>query len=141
MANTFESQKQQRDHYLLSALYLTPLTIPQLLELSRTWPAPFYSWDTLYHRLEKLRGGGWVRRWPYAIAIHGAEPPHRQEHRPRGDHGHLEDLATRELAQLHVPQASQLAPRLSSNPSGRTHGSRPIRSAHPLLSGAILVPV
>ena len=57
MANTFEPHKQQRDHYLLSALYLTPLTIPQLLELSRTWPAPFYSWDTLYHRLEKLRAG------------------------------------------------------------------------------------
>ena len=73
MANTFEPQKQERDHYLLSALYLTPLTIPQLLELSRTWPAPFFAWDTLYHRLEKLRGGRWVRRWPYAIAIDGAK--------------------------------------------------------------------
>ena len=74
MANVSPPRKQARDQYLLSSLYLTPLTVDQLLKLSRSWPQPFFHWHTLYRRLERLRSAGWLRRWRYAVTIDGASP-------------------------------------------------------------------
>ncbi len=72
MARTLP-EKQTRDHYLLSLLYLSPFTIPQLLAISQASPEPFAHWDTLYRRLERLRSAGWLRRFRYGIAIQGAD--------------------------------------------------------------------
>lgn len=63
-----------RDRLVLNALYLTPLTIDQLLELSRTWPQPFPSWKTLYRRMTVLKRAGLVQSWRYAFASRGSPP-------------------------------------------------------------------
>ena len=65
-----------RDVELLTALVMSPLTVVQLLKLSGTFDAgPFPSERTLLDRLQRLRLGGWVRRWPLAIARRGGGPP------------------------------------------------------------------
>src|SRR3954465_9699924 len=61
-----------RDFELLTALVMSPLTAAQLLKFSRTCAAgPFTSPRTLLDRLQRLRLGGWVRRWPLALARRG----------------------------------------------------------------------
>lgn len=60
-----------RDLEILAALDRTPLTIEQLLKLSRTFAVPFTSASRVRGRLQKLREAGWVRRWRYAAATRG----------------------------------------------------------------------
>ena len=60
-----------RDLNILAALDRTPLTIEQLLKLSRTFAVPFTSASRVRGRLQKLREAGWVRRWRYAAATRG----------------------------------------------------------------------
>jgi hypothetical protein len=62
MANSPHVQLQRRDRCLLQALYLSPLTIEQLLWLSFLWPEPFKSWKTLHRRLSVLCSAGLLRR-------------------------------------------------------------------------------
>jgi hypothetical protein len=65
-----------RDVELLTALVMSPLTAAQLLKLSITFTAgPFTSRRTLLDRLQRLRLGGWVRRWPLALARRGGGAP------------------------------------------------------------------
>jgi hypothetical protein len=74
-----------RDVELLTALVMSPLTVVQLLKLSRTFDAgPFPSVRTLLDRLQRLRLGGWVRRWPLAIARRGGGPPDYYKVAPSG---------------------------------------------------------
>ncbi len=64
-----------RDVEILLALDRCPLTVLQLLKLSRTFPGmPFTSPRSVQDRLQKLRIAGWVRRWPYATASRGGSP-------------------------------------------------------------------
>lgn len=58
-----------RDIELLTALGMGPLTTTQLLKLSPTFTAgPFRSPRTLLDRLHRLAAGGFIRRFPLAIA-------------------------------------------------------------------------
>ncbi|HUY33169.1 MAG TPA: replication-relaxation family protein [Pirellulales bacterium] len=64
---------------------MSPLTVAQLLDLSRTFPAgPFSSIRSLLDRLQRLRLGGWVRRWPLAIARRGGGAPDYYKITPSG---------------------------------------------------------
>jgi len=64
-----------RDSEILLALDRCPLTVLQLLKLSRTFAGqPFTSLCSVQNRLQKLRDAGWVRRWPYATAGRGGSP-------------------------------------------------------------------
>jgi hypothetical protein len=74
-----------RDFDLLTALVMSPLTAGQLLKLSQTFAAgPFPSRRTLLDRLQRLRLGGWVRRWPLAIARRGGGAPDYYKITPQG---------------------------------------------------------
>jgi hypothetical protein len=74
-----------RDVELLTALVMSPLTVVQLLKLSRTFEAgAFPSVRTLLDRLQRLRLGGWVRRWPLAIARRGGGAPDYYKIAPQG---------------------------------------------------------
>lgn len=74
-----------RDVELLTALVMSPLTVVQLLKLSRTFESgPFPSVRTLLDRLQRLRLGGWVRRWPLAIARRGGGAPDYYKIAPLG---------------------------------------------------------
>jgi len=74
-----------RDVELLTALVMSPLTVVQLLKLSRTFEAgSFPSIRTLLDRLQRLRLGGWVRRWPLAIARRGGGAPDYYKIAPLG---------------------------------------------------------
>src|SRR6266542_2789267 len=61
-----------RDLEVLAALEQTPLTVEQLLKLSRTFAQPYGSASRVRGRLARLRDAGWVRRWRYATATRGA---------------------------------------------------------------------
>jgi len=64
-----------RDLDVLLAIDRCPLTVLQLLKLSRTFAdQPFTSLRSVQDRLQKLRDAGWVRRWPYATASRGSSP-------------------------------------------------------------------
>ena len=63
-----------RDRLLLNAIYLTPLTIDQMLQLSQLWPIPFTSWKSLYRRLTQLRASHLVRAFEYALPSSGRSP-------------------------------------------------------------------
>lgn len=74
-----------RDIDLLTALVMSPLTVGQLLKLSQTFAAgAFPSQRTLLDRLQRLRLGGWVRRWPLAIARRGGGAPDYYKITPQG---------------------------------------------------------
>lgn len=74
-----------RDIDLLTALVMSPLTVGQLLKLSHTFAAgPFPSQRTLLDRLQRLRLGGWVRRWPLALARRGGGAPDYYKISPQG---------------------------------------------------------
>ena len=74
-----------RDVELLTALVMSPLTVAQLLKLSRTFAAgPFASTRTLLDRLQRLRLGGWVRRWPLAVARGSGGAPAYYKDAPQG---------------------------------------------------------
>lgn len=74
-----------RDIDLLTSLVMTPLTVAQLLKLSQTFAAGnFPSTRTLLDRLQRLRLGGWVRRWPLAIARRGGGAPDYYKITPAG---------------------------------------------------------
>jgi len=64
-----------RDVEILEALNRCPLTVIQLLKLSRTFPGqPFTSVRSVQDRLQKLRQAGWVQSWPYAFVSRGGAP-------------------------------------------------------------------
>ncbi|HZZ26990.1 MAG TPA: replication-relaxation family protein [Pirellulales bacterium] len=74
-----------RDFDLLTALVMSPLTLGQLLKLSQTFAAgPFRSQRSLLDRLQRLRLGGWVRRWPLALARRGGGAPDYYKISPQG---------------------------------------------------------
>jgi hypothetical protein len=74
-----------RDFELFTALVMSPLTVAQLVKLSRTFAAgPFTSTRTLLDRLQRLRLGGWIRRWPLAIARRGGGAPDYYKIAPQG---------------------------------------------------------
>lgn len=60
-----------RDVDILSALDRVPLTIEQLVKLSRTFAVPFGSESRVRGRLARLREAGWVRRYRYVTAHRG----------------------------------------------------------------------
>jgi hypothetical protein len=56
-----------RDEEILLALDRCPLTVLQILKLSRTFHMPpFTSPRSVQDRLQKLREAGWVNKWTYA---------------------------------------------------------------------------
>jgi hypothetical protein len=57
-----------RDLEVLAALDRTPLTVEQLLKLSRTFERPFTDARRVRERLQQLAQSGRVRRWRYATA-------------------------------------------------------------------------
>ena len=61
-----------RDYHLFAALDRCPLTVGQILKLSRTFPYPFTTERRVQERLAKLCAAGRVRRWQYATAGQGA---------------------------------------------------------------------
>ncbi len=63
-----------RDEDILAAVDRCPLTVEQLLKVSRTFAEPFCSESRVRGRLQALRRAGWVRRWRYATASRGAAP-------------------------------------------------------------------
>ena len=68
-------QLTHRDSEILLALDRCPLTVSQILKLSRAFPGqPFTSPRSVQDRLSKLRHAGWVRRWPYATASRAGAP-------------------------------------------------------------------
>jgi hypothetical protein len=75
-----------RDIDLLTSLLMAPLTAAQLLKLSQTFPSgPFRSPRTLLDRLQRLSAGGFVRRFPLAIApLRGGGVPHYFKLTPSG---------------------------------------------------------
>jgi protein involved in plasmid replication-relaxation len=75
-----------RDIDLLTSLVMAPLTTAQLLKLSQTFAAgPFRSPRTLLDRLQRLAAGGFVRRFPLAIApAQGGGVPHYYKVTPAG---------------------------------------------------------
>lgn len=64
----------ERDLEILAALDRSPLTIEQLLKVSRAFPEPFASESRVRGRLQALRQAGWVRRWQYATVSRGGAP-------------------------------------------------------------------
>ena len=75
-----------RDIDLLTSLVMAPLTTAQLLKLSQTFASgPFRSPRTLLDRLQRLAAGGFVRRFPLAIApAHGGGVSHYFKVTPSG---------------------------------------------------------
>jgi hypothetical protein len=75
-----------RDIELLTLLVMGPLTTTQLLKFSQTFTAgPFRSVRTLLDRLHRLAAGGFVRRFPLAIAsARGGGLPHYYKVTPAG---------------------------------------------------------
>ena len=64
-----------RDIEIFVALDRSALTIEQLLKLSQAFEGePFTSIRSVQDRLQKLSLAGWVQRWRYATASHGASP-------------------------------------------------------------------
>ncbi len=63
-----------RDEEILAAIDRCPLTVEQLLKISRTFAEPFCSESRVRGRLQALRRAGWVRRWRYATASRGTAP-------------------------------------------------------------------
>src|SRR5438046_1812116 len=61
-----------RDRDLFQALDRYPLTVRQLLKLSRTFAYPFTTERRVQERLQCLAAAGRVRRWRYATAGQGA---------------------------------------------------------------------
>src|SRR5436190_15458978 len=85
MASTPLRLTTSRDIDLLTSLVMSPLTLQQLLKLSQTFAAgSFPSHRTLLDRLQSLRLGGWVRRWPLALARRGGGAPHYYKIAPQG---------------------------------------------------------
>lgn len=60
-----------RDIELLTWIGRSPLTIAQVLKLSRTFACPFQSESRIRGRLSRLRDAGWVRRYRYATSERG----------------------------------------------------------------------
>jgi hypothetical protein len=60
-----------RDHQILAALDITPLTAKQLRKLSGTWPQPFQALRTLRERLQALSELGLLRIYRYATLYPG----------------------------------------------------------------------
>lgn len=60
-----------RDLDLLTWIGRTPLTIEQLLKVSRTFAVPFQSGSRVRGRLLRMRDAGWVRRFRYATSERG----------------------------------------------------------------------
>jgi hypothetical protein len=60
-------QLTSRDRELLAALFQVPLGVAELLELSRTFPAPFHSPDRVRKRLQHLAAAGLVQGWRSAV--------------------------------------------------------------------------
>jgi len=60
-------QLTSRDRELLAALFLSPLGVAELLELSQTFHTPFFSLDRVRKRLQQLTAAGLVQRWRYAV--------------------------------------------------------------------------
>lgn len=75
-----------RDFELLTALVCSPLTVAQLWKWSQSFAAgAFASQRSVLDRLQKLRLGGWVRRWPLAgIASRGGSSPDYYKLTPAG---------------------------------------------------------
>jgi hypothetical protein len=74
-----------RDIDLLTSLVISPLTLQQLLKLSQTFAAgSFLSQRALLDRMQSLRLGGWVRRWPLALARRGGGAPDYYKISPQG---------------------------------------------------------
>jgi len=75
-----------RDIDLLTSLVMAPLTTAQLLKLSQTFASgPFQSPRTVLDRLQRLVAGGFVRRFPLAIApAHGGGVAHYFKVTPSG---------------------------------------------------------
>lgn len=64
-----------RDVEILQVLDRCPLTVSQLLKLSATFATQhFTSIRSVQDRLQKMRGVGWIRSWPYAVASRGSPP-------------------------------------------------------------------
>lgn len=61
-----------RDRDLIQALERCPLTVRQLLKLSRTFAYPFTTERRVQERLKRLATAGRVRQWRYATAGQGA---------------------------------------------------------------------
>jgi hypothetical protein len=70
MANdSIQRHLTARDEEILLALDRCPLTVQQLLKLSRSFRgSPFASPRSVQDRLQKLREAGWVNKWVYATA-------------------------------------------------------------------------
>lgn len=62
-----------RDHEILAALDLTPMTARQLVRLSSTWPKPYRRARTIRERLQHLAEVGLVRTYRYAT-LHPGQP-------------------------------------------------------------------
>lgn len=67
-----------RDIEILTALDRSPLTVQQLMKISRTFQQPFYSERRVQERLRVLCSTGRVRRWWYATAGRGGAPSYYQ---------------------------------------------------------------
>jgi hypothetical protein len=67
-----------RDIEILSALERTPLTVRQLLTLSRTFALPFHSERRIQERLQALADASRVQRRLYAVAGRGGAPSYYQ---------------------------------------------------------------
>ena len=63
-----------RDIEILHALDRCPLTVKQLLVLSRTFVTPFVDANNLRRRLRRMSHAGYVNSWPYAVATDGRSP-------------------------------------------------------------------
>ena len=63
-----------RDIEILLALDRCPLTVKQMLLLSRTFVTPFVDAHNLRRRLRRLTLAGYVNSWPYAVATDGRSP-------------------------------------------------------------------
>jgi hypothetical protein len=85
MASTPLRLTTSRDIDLLTSLVISPLTLQQLLKLSQTFAAgSFLSQRALLDRMQSLRLGGWVRRWPLALARRGGGAPDYYKISPQG---------------------------------------------------------
>lgn len=74
MLKNFPLRIGPRDFEVLASIDLIPLTVRQLLELSKTFEESFPDEATLRRRLRQLQKAGLVSSWRYATASAGRSP-------------------------------------------------------------------